>query len=280
MNPTAAPALPAAPLRVAAAQTESVPGDVAGNARRAAALTARAADGGARVLVLPELHLCGYDLPGLAAAPDRHEVSADALGRVADQRLDPLAEAAADHSVTVLAGAAVRRDDGTLTNSVLAVAPAGAPVVAYDKQHLWHADERGLFTPGGRGAAVVVEGWRLALGICYDLSFPEHARAAALAGAHGYLCPGAFAAGNEHRAAVYLAARALENTMYALFVNPVGGPAHRPCAGGTTVHGPGGETAGRLPAAREDILMADLDPRALTEVRGFLRMLEECRAGG
>lgn len=297
MSPSAL-ALPTSPLRVAAAQAEAVPGDVAGNARRAAALTARAAERGARVIVFPELHLCGYDLALLAAVPDRCEVPADARGRVTDARLDPLAEAAADHAVTVLTGAAVRRYDGTRTNSVVAFGTeaetknTASATVAYDKQHLWHADERGLFTPGERGSRAArgtqgsrasvlsVGGWRLGLGICYDMSFPEHGRAAALAGAHVYVCPSAFAAGNEHRAAVYLAARALENTVYALFANPVGGPPHRPCAGGTALHGPDGRTVGRAETTREELLLADLDPGDIAEVRGFLHMLEECRTDG
>ncbi|MFE3737310.1 carbon-nitrogen hydrolase family protein [Streptomyces sp. NPDC059096] len=279
LPPLALP-LPSVPLRLAAVQAGAVSGDVAANARHAAALTVRAADEGAGVVVLPELHLCAYDLPALAAAPDRYAVRADPGRTVSDPRLDPLAEAAAARAVTVLTGAAVRAADGSLTNSVVAFGPSGPPAVVYDKQHLWHADERTLFaagTPGQRGAALTVDGWRLGLGVCYDMSFPEHGRAAALAGAHVYVCPSAFAAGNEHRADVYLAARALENTVYAVFSNPVGGPAHRPCGGGTAVHGPGGRTVARAATTGEETVLADLDPAVLAEVRGLLHMLEECR---
>jgi predicted amidohydrolase len=262
---------------VASVQAEAVPGDVAGNARRAATLTARAARRGAQVIVFPELHLCGYDLETLAAAPDRAELAAGAAGRITDHRLDPLAAAAAEHDVTVLAGAAVRRADGTRTNSVVAFGAAGAATAVYDKQHLWHAGERGLFAPGGSGTVLSVSGWKLGLGICYDMSFPEHGRAAALAGADAYVCPSAYAAGNEYRAAVYLAARALENTVYAFFVNAVGGPRQRPCGGGTAVHGPDGTLAGRAATARDETVLTDLDPRKLRQVRAFLHMLDECR---
>ncbi|MGI3224318.1 carbon-nitrogen hydrolase family protein [Streptomyces sp. GTA36] len=257
-------------------QAEAVPGDLAGNARRAATSAVRAADQGARVVMFPELHLCGYDLATLIGAPDKSEVPADASGSVMDHRLDPLAEAAADHMVTVLVGAAVRRKDGTLTNSVLAVHPTGATTVAYDKQHLWHDDESRVFTPGNRTAILAIDDWRVGLGICYDLSFPEHARAAALAGAHAYLCPGAFAAGTEQRSAVYLAARALENTIYSAFANPVGGPDHRRCDGGTAVYGPDGSTICRAEPG-QTTLHVELDPKEIARVRVFLRMLTECR---
>ncbi|WP_281284514.1 carbon-nitrogen hydrolase family protein [Actinomadura hallensis] len=209
----------------------------------------------------------------------RPELTADAGGRVGDHRLDPLTAAAADHGVTFFAGAAVRRADAARTNSVLAFdADAdGAATVVYDKQHLWHAGERSLFTPGRCGTVLPVGGWELGLGICYDMSFPEHGRAAALAGAHAYVCPCAFAAGNEHRAAVYLAARALENTVYAFFVNAAGGPRHRPCGAGTAVYGPDGTRVARAATAREEIVLADLDPGELGRVREFLHMLDECR---
>jgi len=48
-------------LRVAAAQAVAVPGDVAANVATAVELVTEAADRGARVVVLPELFLTGYD---------------------------------------------------------------------------------------------------------------------------------------------------------------------------------------------------------------------------
>ncbi|MGW1563180.1 carbon-nitrogen hydrolase family protein [Streptomyces sp. NPDC002144] len=283
MNSTTAqllaePELPPAPLRLAVVQTAATPGAVADNARRAAGLAADATARGARVVILPELHLCAYDLPTLAAAPADCEVAADESGAITDRRLMPLAEVAARTGTLVLTGAAIRRPDGRLTNSVVAAEPSGAVSAVYDKQHLWHADEARLFTAGEAGAALEADGWRLGLSICYDMSFPEHARAAALSGAHAYLCLGAFASGNEHRAAVYLAARALENTIFSLFANPVGGPAARPTRGGSLVYAPDGTLAAEAGTDNEAMILADLDPTRMAEVRSFLHMLDEQRA--
>jgi predicted amidohydrolase len=266
--------LPAEPLRLAAVQAAAVPADVAANVRTAASLTVRAASEGARVVAFPELHLSAYDLPALQRDPNRCPVPADPNGCVVDRRLDPLVEIAAEHGVVVLVGAAVRHPDGTLTNSLLAVDSAGA-AAAYDKQHLWQDDEARLFRAGDRGRVLTVADWRFGLGICYDTSFPEHARTAALAGAHVYLCASAFATGCEYRAAIYLAARALENTVYGVFVNPVAGPPHRPCSGGTAVYAPDGTTTGRVPVDREEVLLVDLVPTEIARVRSFLRMLAE-----
>ncbi|MEU2298839.1 carbon-nitrogen hydrolase family protein [Streptomyces antibioticus] len=282
-TPPADGPLPDTPLRVAAVQSAARPLRTADNARAAAAGAADAARRGARLVVLPELHLSAYDLPGLArhaGDADDAAVRADRARHVTDHRLTPLADIAVRHRITVVVGAAVRHPDGRLTNSLLAVHPGGSVTVPYDKQHLWHDEEAALFSPGTRDAALTVDGWRLGLGVCYDMSFPEHARAAALAGAHALLYPAAFAAGTEHRAAVYLRARALENTVHTVFANPVGGPADRPCDGTSAVYGPDGGTLSRAPAGRDATILADLDPENLARVRGRLRMLAERRASG
>ncbi|MFS8198520.1 carbon-nitrogen hydrolase family protein [Streptomyces sp. CWNU-52B] len=287
--------LPETSLRIAVVQNAARPLKVADNARAAAARAAHAAREGARLVVLPELHLCSYDLPRLAeattdatataeaqaeagAGAGAAVVHADRTRHITDRRLDPLVDIAVHRRITVVIGAAVRRHDGRLTNSLLAVEPGGTVTVVYDKQHLWHDEEADLFSPGTRGAFLTVDDWRLGLGICYDMSFPEHARAAALAGAHAQLYPAAFAAGTEHRAAVYLKARALENTIYTVFANPLEGPAHRPCDGLSAVYGPDGGTVSHAGPGQNTVLLADLEPKAVTEARVHLRMLAEQRS--
>ncbi|MEV4691706.1 carbon-nitrogen hydrolase family protein [Micromonospora echinospora] len=263
-------ALPARPLTVAAVQAQPVPGDVAGNARAAARLVARAE--GARVVVLPELFLPAYHPPTLGADPDATDVAADADGRVADPRLDPLRTAAADAGAAVVIGAAVRHPDRRRTISSLVVDPAGTVTAAYDKQQLW-GGERELFDAGRRGATLLVETWRLGLGVCYDGCFPEHARAAAGDGAHGYLCPSGYLAGSAHRRDLYYAARALDNTMYVVFANAVGGADPWRFNGGAAVYDPEGRPLARGADTGEDVLVAMLDPEALAATRAAHTML-------
>ncbi|MEW2541606.1 carbon-nitrogen hydrolase family protein [Micromonospora chalcea] len=263
-------ALPARPLTVAAVQAQPVPGDVAGNARAAARLVARAE--GARVVVLPELFLPAYHPPTLGADPEGTDVAADADGRVADPRLDPLRTAAADTGAAVVIGAAVRHPDRRRTISSLVVDPAGTVTAAYDKQQLW-SGERELFDAGRRGATLEVDTWRLGLGVCYDGCFPEHARAAAGDGAHGYLCPSGYLAGSAHRRDLYYAARALDNTMYVVFANAVGGADPWRFNGGAAVYDPEGRPLARGADTGEDVLVATLDPEALAATRAAHTML-------
>jgi 5-aminopentanamidase len=199
-------------LRVAAAQAASEPGDVAANVSTAVSLVGAAADRGARVVVLPELFLTGYD-PGCWD----HDGSLS----LDDPVLEPLAEAAAGREVVVVAGAAVRRALDASTLSLLVVDTGGGVSAPYDKQHV-DRDERWFFSAGDHGASVLVDGWELGLGVCYDGCFPEHAAAAAAAGATAYLCPAAYYTGFEHRRDLYYAARALDNGIYVVMAGLAG----------------------------------------------------------
>lgn len=269
---TSAHPLPTHPLTVAAVQADPVPGDVAGNAAAAARWAGRATATGARVVVLPELFLPAYHPPTLAADPTGTDLAADPDGAVTDPRLDPLRHAARDGGATVVVGAAVRHPDRRRTISALVVDPTGGVRVGYDKQQLW-GDERDLFDAGRRGATLLVDDWRLGLGICYDGCFPEHGRAAAADGAHGYLCPSGYLAGSAHRRDLYYAARALDNTMYVVFANAVGGADPWRFNGGAAVYDPQGRTLARGADTGEEVVPATLDPAELAATRAAHTML-------
>jgi predicted amidohydrolase len=245
------------PLRVAAAQAESVPGDAAANAATAAALVEAAADRGARVVVLPELFLTGYD-PAAWTPTNPLELE--------DPRLEPLREAAVDRGAVVVAGAAVRRSPDRFTLSLLVVDDTGAVSAPYDKQHMF-ADERAFFSPGDHGATLLVDGWALGLGVCYDGCFPEHARAAAADGAAAYLCPSAYYAGSEHRRDLYYAARALDNGIYVVFSGLTGRCGDYVFAGGSAVYDPEGRPVGRLGTEHPALVVADLDRAEVERVQ-------------
>jgi len=262
-QPLPAQPLPTQPLTVAAAQAQPAPGDVAANAVTAARLAATARAQGARLIVLPELFLSAYHPPALRADPHGTAVTVD------DPRLDPLR----DTGIVVVVGAAVRHGDGRLTCSILVVGQT--VTVAYDKQHLWGPDENELFTPGTAGTTLTVGGWRLGLGVCYDGCFPEHGRAAALDGAHGYLAPSGYLDGSQHRRDLYYRARALDNTMYVVFANSVGGQAPWRFNGGAAIHDPQGRVLTQAPDDGEAIVMSTLDPVVLEQTRKAHTMLTD-----
>ena len=244
-------------IRVAAAQAESVPGDVAANVATAVSLVTAAADAGAQVVVLPELFLTGYD-----QAAWTHDASltldpSTGSGHRADV-IAPLAAVARARSVVVVVGAAVRRALDESTLSVLVVDAQGEVSAPYDKQHL-SGPERDFFTAGDHGATVVVDGWDLALGVCYDGCFPEHALSATAGGASAYLVPAAYYAGSEHRRDVYYAARALDNGIYVVFAGLTGRCGAGSFSGGSAVYDPEGRPVARVGAESRALVWHDLD---------------------
>ena len=264
------------PIRVAAVQAEAVPGDVPANVATAARLVGQAAVSGATIVVLPELFLSAYHPPALSAQPAT-DLVADEDRAIGDPRLDPLRVAAREHRAVVVVGSPVRHADGRRTCSSLVVDRSGTVTAAYDKQQLWGLDEQALFVAGEHGATITIDDWRFGLGICYDGCFPEHGRAVALAGADGYLVPSGYVLGSEHRRDVYYAARALDNTMYVVFANSVGGPAPWTFNGGAAIYEPEGRAVVRAPDVGEHVVVADLDPAHVAAVRAAHSMLTDRR---
>lgn len=230
-------------MRVAAAQAEARPGELAHNVATAARLVRQA---GARVVVLPEAFLTGYDARVFAGVLPTPEELAGPL-------LDPLRAAAAACGTTVVASSAVLRPHGRTLSSVV-VAPSGEVDVAYDKQHL-DGDEPDWFVPGAPGPVLLdVEGHPLALSVCRDGSVPAHAAEAAAAGAVGYLCSAAYFPGGARRMDVTYAARALDHA-FPVVVAGLTGPGF---IGGSAVYGPDATPLARL-GEEEGVAAADVD---------------------
>lgn len=229
-------------MRLAAAQAGARPGDLAHNVATAARLVRRAA---ARVVVLPEAFLTGYDarvFAGVLPTPD------DLAGPV----LDPLRAAAAAGGTTVVASAAVRRPHGRTLSSVV-VAPSGEVTVPYDKQHL-DGDEPAWFVPGTGPVLLDVDGHPLALSVCRDGSVPAHAAEAAAAGAVAYLASAAYFPGGARRMDVTYAARALDHA-FPVVVAGLAGPGF---IGGSAVYGPDATPLARL-GDEEGVAVAEVE---------------------
>lgn len=247
-------------LRVAAAQGEAVSGELASNVATAARLVGQAADQGARVVLLPEGFLTGYDFEAFAGA-------LPAASDLDGGWLDPLREAAQAGNAVVLVNTGLDRGDRR-TLTTLLLRPDGTAFAAYDKQHV-HGEESVYFAAGRDGTSVTIDGVELGLSVCYDGSFPEHARAAAEAGAHGYLNSGAWFAGSDHRRDLNYAARALENGMYVVFSGLAGRCGQLELTGGSAIYDPEGRPLARL-GNEEGVAVADLDPAVVAATRATI----------
>ena len=247
---------------------ESDPGDVEANVARAVSTVEDAAAREVELLVFGELYLPGYHPPTLSRTPGDCDTPPE------DARLAPLRDAARRAGVAVLAGASIP-EAGQRYIGTLLFDPDGGVRDVYHKQNLCGDDENALFAPGTHGSTIVYKGWRLGLGICYDASFPEHARAAALDGCHAYVTSGAF--NSHHRRDLYHSARALDNTFYVVFSNGRGGAEPWALTGGSAVYDPQGEAVST--PATESFVVGDLDFEEIRRTRDEHTMLADLTRG-
>ncbi|KPA98558.1 MULTISPECIES: carbon-nitrogen hydrolase family protein [Pseudomonas] len=251
-------------MKIELAQLAGRDNDTAYNLERAlAAIAACAAD--TRMIVFPETHLMGFP-------------SAETVARVAEPLDGPtvqaVQQAARERDLTVVIGMA-ENDNGRFYNTTLMITPEGI-ALRYRKTHLW-ASDRGVFNPGDGYATCEWNGVRVGLLICYDIEFPETARALAQLGAellivtNGNMDP----YGPTHRTAIM--ARAQENQAFALMVNRVGeGDGGLLFAGGSALVDPFGtllKEAGR----EESHFSVELDLSQLAAARRDYSYLNDQR---
>ena len=245
--------------------------DKAGNLARLSDLVRRAADAGAELVVAPEAAMHDFGPPDLPLAP-----VAEALD---GPFVTGLAAVAAETGATVLAGMfeTVDGDAARAYNTAVAVGPAGL-LGAYRKAHLFDAlgwVESDRLAPGPAEPLVIDVGpVRLGVMTCYDLRFPELARALCDAGATAIAVPAAWVAGplKEDQWLTLVRARAIESTAY---VVAAGQPAPGYCGRSAVVDPLGVVLAGV--ADGEGLALADLDPGHVADVRRRVPSLEHRR---
>jgi deaminated glutathione amidase len=252
--------------------------DAAANVTEAARLAGVAAQGGARLVALPEyLQFRGPDEGYRASARPIPGPFSDAFAAVARE-----------HGVWILAGTLAEPGPaGRPYNTSVLIDPSGAIAATYRKIHLFDVDledgpadqESDRVTPGDRAVIAEVDGAKIGLTICYDLRFPELYRALAVAGAEILAVPANFLerTGRDHWE-VLLRARAIENGAYVIAPAQIGN------AGGVRSHGrsmiidPWGTVVAQA-ADAVAIIQAELDLDRVTSIRRQIPVLANRRPG-
>mgnify|MGYP000875152437 CR=1 FL=1 len=254
-------------MQVELAQLALIDGDVEHNTRKVIETIGRAdRAGGTQLIVFPETTLVGF--------PTRESV-ADAAQSLDGPALTRVRKAAREAGVATAVGLA-ERDGAQFYNTTVLIDAAGDIVLRYRKTHLWASDV-GVFTPGDRFTSCVWNGVTVGMLICYDIEFPETARAVAALDAdllivtNGNMDP----FGPVHRRAIV--ARAMENQMFALMVNRCGtGDDDLTFPGESALVDPFGDIVAAA-GADETVLRAQLDLTRLEASREHYSYLHDAR---
>ncbi|WP_203228060.1 nitrilase-related carbon-nitrogen hydrolase [Roseovarius dicentrarchi] len=222
----------------------------------------RARANGADLIITPEMALGGYNIG---------PAQCRALAASADALVEGMKSIAIDHDIAIIAGLALP-GPGAPYNAAIALDAAGAELGRYHKTHLYGDVDRSQFSPGAALPAVfTLNGWTVGLAICYDIEFPEVARALALQGADMILVPTANMSPFDSVATRLVPARAEENAVFVAYANYTGVEGAFDYGGLSCICGPDGNDLARAaqgaPDLEPELIFADLSRGALAACR-------------
>jgi predicted amidohydrolase len=251
-------------LRIAAVQHDIVWEDRDANLAALAPLVAKAAGEGARLVLLTETFAVGFSM-----ATDR---TAEAEGGPTTAWL---VDQAAHHGIWVGGSVPIRAEGADRPRNAFVLAGPDGEVHRYDKRHPFSfGEEDEHFEAGDEALTVAIDDVRSSPAVCYDLRFADQFWAQA-EGTDLYVVVANWPSPRQHHWRALLIARAIENQAYVVGVNRVGddglGVAH---VGGSVVIDPMGQVVAEA-GADETVLVADIDPRTVAEVRARFPFLQD-----
>lgn len=239
-------------LSICTAQLNFVVGDLPGNAQKIIAAAHEAYATGARLLLTPELALCGYAAEDLYLRPAFLAACESAVQQVAR-------DTAGLQGMVIVLGHPQRRSQGGLCHNAASVLRHGVVEQTYAKQELPNYqvfDERRYFVPGDAACVFTVEGVRVGLLICEDAWFAAPARRAAAAGADllAVINASPFHLGKGGDREAVMRERVQETGLPLVYAHLVGGQDEVVFEGRSFALQSDGALAGRAPGFEEKLL--------------------------
>ncbi len=251
-------------MQIAVVQHDIAWQDAATTTQRLEPFVARAADAGARLIVLTEMFGTGFSM--------HPELIAEAPGGSTEQWLVAKARM---HNAWLLGSIAQHSDDGGAVNVAVLAAPDGH-TERYDKMYPFsYAGEHQHYRAGSKPLTVDVDGLRTSIFVCYDLRFADEFWALA----HDtdcYVVVANWPAARRTHWQTLLRARAIENQAYVIGANRVGVGDGVEYVGDSAVIDPLGRTLAEA-AHVQTVLSAEVDPVQVGDVRARYPFLADRR---
>lgn len=234
--------------RIALAQMGVADGNKEENLIKMESAIKRAFEEAADLLVLPELNLTGL-------------VSKEQLKEIAEPRegesFKRIQGMLADSPVSVLYSFPEYVSDKEIYITSCLIGKDGEALTYYRKTHLF-AEENEMFSKGVKLTAVSQDGLSIGLLTCYDIEFPEPARALVLQGVNLLIVNSANMAPYEYIHRLSIQARALENQIFVVYCNRLGANEKYEYHGQCAVIGPDGKIIAEIADDLETVQIIDL----------------------
>ena len=245
-------------LSICTAQLNFVVGDMPGNAQKIIAAARDAYAQGARLLLTPELAICGYAAEDLFLRPAFIAACDDAVKTVAR-------ETAGLKGLAIVLGHPQAMAPGAQAFSVCfnaaSVVRDGKIEQTYAKRELPNYqvfDERRYFVPGSKPCVFEVEGVKVGVLVCEDAWFATPARDTAAAGAQllAVINASPFHLGKGTEREATMRARVVETGLPLVYAHLVGGQDEVVFEGRSFALAADGSVAARAPAFVEKLVYA------------------------
>lgn len=245
-------------LSICTAQLNFVVGDMPGNAQKIIAAAREAYAQGARLLLTPELAICGYAAEDLFLRPAFIAACDDAVKTVAR-------ETAGLKGLAIVLGhpQALAPDAPAFSacHNAASVLRDGRIEQTYAKRELPNYqvfDERRYFVAGTEPCVFEVEGVRVGLLVCEDAWFADPARSTAAAGAQllAVINASPFHLGKSAEREATMRARVAETGLPLVYAHLVGGQDEVVFEGRSFALNADGSVAGRGPGFEEKLVFA------------------------
>lgn len=248
-------------LKICTAQLNVTVGDMAGNAQKIIAAARTAYGQGARLVLTPELSICGYPAEDLLLRPAFIAACDDAVKTVARELagLQGLHVVVGHPHGSAIRGKSVQVQQRYNAASVLC---EGKVLETYAKRELPNYqvfDEYRYFTRGQGTCVFQVEGISVGLLICEDAWFAEPAQLARASGAQMLVVPNAspFHAGKSGERLARMADRAQDVGLPLVYAHLVGGQDEVVFDGASFAVNADGSLAALAPAFVEDLFYVE-----------------------
>ncbi|MFN3453657.1 MAG: nitrilase-related carbon-nitrogen hydrolase, partial [Pseudobdellovibrio sp.] len=215
---------------------------------------------GAKLIVLPEAFNYGYNL-------NKNELLESVENEVTHRFLKNYSQ---KHNLTILAGVLEKEAD-LIFNKTL-VYEQGVLKAQYKKIHLFKMaglSEADVFAEGDKAVIFNSEFGRLGFLICYDLRFPELARALALEGGQMLVVSSAWGYARREHFKILKKSRAIENQVFIISADQVGECAERSLrfAGSSMILDPLGQVLVEADDLEEKVVLAEIDLNQIQNVK-------------
>ncbi|MGB0844270.1 MAG: carbon-nitrogen hydrolase family protein [Alphaproteobacteria bacterium] len=205
------------------------------------------------LIVCPELFLTGYNVGSDLL------MLAEPITGPKNAKMSALARA----TETAFVYGFVESDKGSVYNSVACVNAQGKIVSKHRKLMLPPGFERDYFKAGKELTTFELDGVKIGLLICYDLEFPEAARATVKAGADVLIVATALGAAWPVVAEKMVPTRAFENGVWVVYANHAGKEGDVAYLGRSCIVDPNGQDVARAGDGAE-IISAELNLSKVT----------------